>query len=65
MLLEWTLVEILSNILFITYSFIFIGFINIYYLAIIVILFTIIFYFTVLLQGRAKEYRILRRDSNI
>ncbi len=64
-LLEKSLVEVLSNILFIIFSFIFIGFINIYYFFIIFILFITVFIITILLQTKAKKYRILRRDSNI
>ncbi len=64
-LLEKSLVEVLSNILFIMFSFIFIGFINIYYFFIIFVLFVLVFITTVLLQSNAKKYRILRRDSNI
>ncbi|QFR38950.1 ABC transporter ATP-binding protein [Candidatus Gracilibacteria bacterium 28_42_T64] len=64
-LIEQSLVEILSNSLFIVYSFIFIGFINIYYLIIVLFLFSTIFILTVFLQKRAKIYRIERRDINI
>lgn len=64
-LLETSLVEVLSNSLFIIFSFIFIWFINIYYLWTILILFIFVFILTVFLQSKAKNYRILRRDSNI
>jgi len=64
-LLEISLVEVLSNSLFIIFSFIFIWFINIYYLWIILSLFIFVFILTVFLQSKAKPYRTLRRDSNI
>lgn len=64
-LLEITLVEVLANILFIIFSFIFIWFINISYLIIIFTLFILIFIITVYLQNKAKPYRNERRDSNI
>ena len=64
-LLEKSLVEVLSNILFIIFSFIFIWFINIYYLFIILLLFIFVFILSIFLQSKAKIYRNLRRDSNI
>ena len=65
LLIDKSLLEILSNVLFIIYSFIFIGFINIYYLLIIISLFALVFVLTVYLQKKAKHYREERRDSNI
>ncbi|MFK7779685.1 MAG: ABC transporter ATP-binding protein, partial [Candidatus Gracilibacteria bacterium] len=57
--------EILPNATFAIFGFMFIGFINIYYLFAIMIVFIFVFILTYVLQKKAKIYRIKRRDSNI
>lgn len=57
--------EILPNATFTIFWFIFIGFVNIYYLLAILIVFLSIFFMTYILQKKAKVLRIKRREANI
>jgi len=64
-ILSRILTEVVSSVVFIILSLIFIWFINIYYSLLVLLVLIFIFILTIILQAKAKEYRVLRRDVNI
>nr|MDD3720603.1 ABC transporter ATP-binding protein [Candidatus Gracilibacteria bacterium] len=57
--------DVFPGVLMMIFSFIFISFINIYYAFVLILLFAITFYLTVILQAKSKLIRIERRELNI